>query len=284
MLPIVHLAAYVQLARARNCVAAGLTTLVGAHLGSGRPFPATRATLAALVVALLVAAANMYNDLHDIEEDRTNAPDRPLPSGALTTHEVRLATAATAMGALALASMIGICTLAAATIMLALAAIYSLALKSTVLFGNILVGALSGSSIVLGSLAAGSVTPEALRASVLIALFVLFREILKTAADHDGDRKAAITTIATRFGQDAAIDAARAIALVFVIASLAAGAGVRASSAFPWVVAIALVAPTLGVVAALRVNRGTSRLRATLRVTKWLWFVAVVPLVLLRIR
>ncbi len=49
--------------------------------------------LGALVAALLNAASNALNQIHDLALDRVNKPSRPLPRGVITLGEARAATA-----------------------------------------------------------------------------------------------------------------------------------------------------------------------------------------------
>ena len=61
------------------------------------PFPLLRFITTAIAVALVYAAGMAMNDATDATVDRTDHPDRPIPSGAITrTHACLFAAAATA--------------------------------------------------------------------------------------------------------------------------------------------------------------------------------------------
>src|SRR5262249_49682148 len=71
-----------RLLRVENCSAGALATWLGARLAArAEPYAAVRVVLAAVVVWLIVAASNAFNDLQDVQVDRLNKPQRPIPSG-----------------------------------------------------------------------------------------------------------------------------------------------------------------------------------------------------------
>lgn len=73
----------------------GACSALGAHRAAVAGASAARlVALGALMAALLNAASNALNQIHDLAIDRINKPGRPLPSGRLTMGEARVATAA----------------------------------------------------------------------------------------------------------------------------------------------------------------------------------------------
>ncbi|MDB2239707.1 UbiA family prenyltransferase, partial [Halorubrum ezzemoulense] len=82
----------VELARLRNCVAAGGLTATGAFVagGGGAALPTARA---AATPVFAVAAGNAINEYFDREIDAVNSPGRPIPRGAVSPRTA-LATAA----------------------------------------------------------------------------------------------------------------------------------------------------------------------------------------------
>ena len=265
--------ALLRLARAHNCAATALMTFFGAYLATGAwPDLTGLAGRAAVVMALLVAACNAYNDLQDETEDRENAPQRPLPSGALTRRQAAVFVAATMSAGLVISASLGPRGLTIALLVTAVGAFYSKALKSTVLAGNAVVGTLSGFTVVYGALAVDGVNAAVLSAGILAGLYVFFREILKTAADIDGDIRGGITTVATHFGYARAVAAARAAAAFFVVAGFVLASVAHAAPTFVPAFAVVNALPTCALIIALRGNATQERLRAVLRVSKVLWF------------
>ena len=71
--------ALLELVRARNAAIAFFGVLVGAALSGN--FTLAPVILAAFSAALILAGGNAINDFFDVEVDKTNRPERPIPSG-----------------------------------------------------------------------------------------------------------------------------------------------------------------------------------------------------------
>jgi len=74
--------ALVRITRPHNAVVAGLTALLGYLIATGTL--TSPSLLLAVVVVLVTAAGNVINDVYDIEIDRINRPERPIPSGEIS--------------------------------------------------------------------------------------------------------------------------------------------------------------------------------------------------------
>lgn len=269
--------------RPQNCVAAALATLLGVYLGGGPEalaFPLPH--LAAVVVGLVVALGNVVNDLRDVEIDRIQKANRPLPSGRLTWNAALALAGLLGTSALALSLAFDAPLFAIVVCALALSAWYSFRLKSTVLIGNAVVAGLSSSTILFGALVAGGVTAGAGFAAGMVFFFMLGREILKDIADHDGDRASGVVTVATRLGPAASL---RILGL--------ASAAFAAAAVLPWglgmapatyLVATSLLAlgPTLAVVGWFILRPHEGNLKVALLVTKVSWFGGLGAMCLLR--
>jgi geranylgeranylglycerol-phosphate geranylgeranyltransferase len=156
--------------------------------------------LAALVTVLISSSANAWNDYLDIEIDKINQPQRPLPSGMVTPRAAVIFAVITAILSIVLAALINPPALIIAIISNVLLFLYSWKLKSTVLLGNFTVAFISAMSAVFGGIAAGNVKPS-IWLAVIIATAILGREILKTLADYDGDLRQRCRTISTVWGR-----------------------------------------------------------------------------------
>ncbi|MCK4529793.1 MAG: UbiA family prenyltransferase, partial [Candidatus Marinimicrobia bacterium] len=74
---------YLKLARPANLGLVSFVTLITSSFFS--PFPSIwRLLLTIICVTFITAAGNALNDMCDIEIDRINKPNRPLPSGLIT--------------------------------------------------------------------------------------------------------------------------------------------------------------------------------------------------------
>jgi len=190
--------AWLRLLRLTNSLPATGLVLLGAHLTGG--WPPSRATLlAASAMWAITSFGYVTNDLYDIEADRINKPDRPLPSGQISRRSACAVAAILAASAIALASLIDMLALTAACFAIATLMGYNAWLKRTVLIGNLIIATLSGATLFVGGYTVGQLRPL-LWPSALVSLFILAREILKTIEDVPGDRRAGMRTIATAWG------------------------------------------------------------------------------------
>lgn len=156
--------------------------------------------LAGLATMLISAAANAWNDYLDVEIDRINKPKRPLPSGQVSLRAARWFSFTLAGLSLITASFINWPAFLIALLSNIILYVYSLHLKSTVLWGNATVATISAMSVAFGGVAAGNVTPT-LWLVLIIFLGIMGREVLKTMADYEGDLSQRCRTIATVWGK-----------------------------------------------------------------------------------
>lgn len=159
--------------------------------------------LAALATLFVSASSNAWNDYRDIEIDRINQPQRPLPSGMVTPRAALIFSIVAAILSIIIAAFINPLALAIAVTSNILLYLYSVWLKSTVLLGNMVVALISAMSAVFGGVAAGNPRPS-LWLGAIIFTGILGREVLKTLADYEGDKAHNVRTIATVWGPRAA--------------------------------------------------------------------------------
>jgi geranylgeranylglycerol-phosphate geranylgeranyltransferase len=215
--PAGHVAhAVLRLVRWENCVAVGLTTLVGAHLAGDVATP--RAALAVGAVVTLHAAGTAFNDRCDVTVDRIARPERPLPSGRLSVASAdRLAAGMVLLG-LGLAATLGPGALAVAAVVAIASAAYALRLKNSVLVGNLTVAMLSAATVPFGAVAVGrgdGLPGPAVRGGLLILAYMVAYEVLKCLQDVESDAAAGIGTIATSWGPRAALATATTALVAF---------------------------------------------------------------------
>lgn len=158
-----------------------------------------RLLVAAVSAALIGGAANSLNDVFDLEIDRLNRPDRPLPSGRLSPAAARRIWGAGSAAGVLLAAFLSAAHVTVALLAVVLLFGYSARLKRTVLWGNAAVALLVALTLVYGGLTAGDVTP-ALVAAVFAFLTTLAREIVKDLQDASGDAAQGARTLPVVYG------------------------------------------------------------------------------------
>jgi geranylgeranylglycerol-phosphate geranylgeranyltransferase len=206
----------------------GLSVLVG----SGGFWPGGgfwRVALAAASAMLVLGGGNALNDYYDMEADRINRPQRPLPRGLLEPRFVAglgLWLMLLGVGAGWLISPIsGLLATAVAAILGA----YAVWGKKLSLIGNLMVAGACGAAFVYGGLASepgflNSAAPGAggaLRMSLIPAAFAflmhLAREIIKDVQDLDGDRSVGSMTTAVALGPRRALGLAAGFLILLVM-------------------------------------------------------------------
>lgn len=168
--------------------------------------------LATIVTILISSSANAWNDYQDIEIDRVNQPNRPLPAGIITPKDAIMFSFVLSILALILVSFINQTAFIIAFASIILLYVYSWRLKSTILLGNLSVAIVSGLSAIFGGVAAGNAAP-AIWLAWIIGIGIMGREILKTLADYEGDLQQHCRTIATAWGKKPA----KVLVFVFLI-------------------------------------------------------------------
>ncbi len=156
--------------------------------------------LAGSAALLVAAAANAWNDYLDIEIDRINQPNRPLPSGLISLPTARNFSLWTSVVALIIAYFISLPVFLITLFFIVVLYLYSWKLKSTVLIGNATVAVTSASSAIFGGIAAGNAGPS-LWLALIIGTGIMGREVLKTLADYEGDLREHCRTVATVWGK-----------------------------------------------------------------------------------
>ena len=191
-----------RLLRLSNAIPAALLVLLGGRLTGVSPLPG-EAVMAAGAMWCITAYGYVSNDLADRVEDRMNKPDRPLPSGLISASVARwMATLLAGLGLVLALGSGGLLPVGAAGIALSLLTWYNRHWKSSAGGGNLLIGGLAGSTLLVGGYAAAGWTGVAanlLPGAVLFA-FITARELLKAAEDVAGDRAAGKPTAATVHG------------------------------------------------------------------------------------
>src|SRR2546430_17022848 len=76
-----------MLIRIPNCILIGLAVLVAETIGLGGPPSPSEAVFGFLTAFLLLAGTMGFNDIQDVQVDRVNSPDRPIPSGRVSKRQ-----------------------------------------------------------------------------------------------------------------------------------------------------------------------------------------------------
>jgi geranylgeranylglycerol-phosphate geranylgeranyltransferase len=218
---LAHLGPIVHITRPQIAAQAAAYTLLGAYLNAGLPFPRLESVAtAALVVALVVAFGFVSNDYVDLEVDRLNRPERPLPAGELSRDAALRLAGLLLIAALAVGCLLPPLLFSITCANLALTAAYSLLLKRTVLLGNTTMAVLNSSVLLFGGLATGAISPLIWAVAGMSFVYTLGQEVLYTVDDIAGDAQLGLVTTAVYFGVGPSLLLFRALMLIVILLAL----------------------------------------------------------------
>lgn len=186
--------AFIDLSRPGNGVMAIIGVLLGFWL-SNNTLPIHSLPILCIITFLALSFGNVINDIKDLEGDRINHPNRPIPSGLINKNEALIFMIILILISLGSAYYLSKLHLLVTAIPIILLTIYTLYLKGIPLLGNILVSALVAYTLVFGSLGSEDLGIIVVPA-VLAFLLNLEREIIKDIQDKEGDIKTGVKTTA----------------------------------------------------------------------------------------
>ena len=196
----------------------GLAVIIGEAIAAAPKLPGIQAAIFGFLTASLMMAGTMVaNDVYDVEIDRVNSPQRPLPSGTIKTGEAIVLAVALSAAAIGFSALLGLWTLLAALLALVLMVYYNTRGKKTGLIGNAVVSFNVALPFFYGGLAVNSMRPLLFIFSLVAFLANFGREVAKGIADVKGDSLRQVRTLAVVRG---AKSAAFASAGLFVAAVL----------------------------------------------------------------
>ena len=192
---------YYRLSRPINALAGCIAVVLSGYVaGAASWWPII---MAAITVLLITISTNAWNDYIDIEIDRVNKPERPLPAGRISPRGALIFSIVGTALSLITAAFINQPAFFIALGSNILLYLYSWKLKCSVLFGNTAVATIIALCFIFGGVAAGNIQPT-LMLAVTVFFAIMGREILKTMADHKGDMQQNCNTIAVAWGKKVA--------------------------------------------------------------------------------
>ena len=196
----------VRIFRPELPMAAWICVTTGQFLSSGRLPSMTTGILGFLCAFALSSSALILNDYFDYEVDLINAPDRPLPSGAVSRLDVIGLTVLTTLVGLSSALALGLTALLISILFWLIGFLYNWRYKQTGLPGNLMVSTSVGVTFILGAVTMQAPWNSIVWTFALMAFCVdLGEEIAGDAMDMEGDRKRGSRSIALLKGKRLAL-------------------------------------------------------------------------------
>src|SRR3989475_5665933 len=212
-----RLSAYLTVIRPPNTIMIGLGVVIGEAIGLGKLPGLPEAVFGFLTASLMMAGTMVANDVYDVEIDRVNSPQRPLPSGTVKTSEAIVLAVVLSAAAIGFSALLGLATFLTTLIALVLMVYYNMKGKKTGLIGNAVVSFNVALPFFYGGLAVNSIRPLLFIFSVIAFLANFGREVAKGIVDVKGDSLRQVWTLAVVRGTKVA---ASASTVLFVIAVL----------------------------------------------------------------
>jgi geranylgeranylglycerol-phosphate geranylgeranyltransferase len=212
--------AYIQLSRPVNVLITIVSIPVACWIADRTVHNVVSFILAAATGAMVTAGANALNDAFDIEIDRINRPDRPLPLGVLSRRNAQDLWFRVSLLAICINVFINVPALIIVLLAIILLYYYSARLKRTILAGNIVVGFLTGMAFIYGGAVVGHVE-RALIPALFAFLINVAREVVKDVEDIEGDRAGHAGTLPIEYGIKPALLVATGLILLLICVTIA---------------------------------------------------------------
>jgi geranylgeranylglycerol-phosphate geranylgeranyltransferase len=198
-----------------NCIMGSLTVIIGIlNTRTGIPMITLLINLVlGIITYYFIAGSGMIiNDIYDIEIDKINRLDRPIPSGAVSLKQAKILFILT-FGIGVMISIIHYLIFALSGLNVILAVFFGLIGwlyaawgKKQGFIGNIIVGISFSIGLIYGAVLNSLIIPLYIYFFFLTAFFLLLsREIVKGCEDIEGDKEEGVKTLAIKLGTKKAI-------------------------------------------------------------------------------
>jgi geranylgeranylglycerol-phosphate geranylgeranyltransferase len=199
---------------------AGVCVILGELLASGKIPGSTEIVLGFLSIFFISAASLILNDYFDIEIDKINAPERPLPAGLVTEQDVVLLSIVVTMLGFITAYLIGLEALLVVILVWAIGFLYNWQFKKAGFVGNLMVSFSVGMTFVFGGIAVGKPFESMVWFFAIIVMLIdLGEEIAADAMDIEGDSQMGSRSLALVLGRENALKISGATFLLVIVAS-----------------------------------------------------------------
>ena len=207
----------IKLLRPELPFAAGICVIIGEILALGQ-FPTFREMILGFIWGFFLSGAAMIlNDYFDIEVDKVNAPERPLPSGLVSKNEVIIFTGIITFLGLVASFYINRLAVILYIIFWIIGFLYNWKFKEKGLFGNLFVSSSVAVTILLGGIVVStSLNTAVIIFSLMVFLFNLGEEIGADAMDIEGDKMRDTKSVAILIGRKNALNISFLLFLVFI--------------------------------------------------------------------
>ncbi|MHA2280662.1 MAG: geranylgeranylglycerol-phosphate geranylgeranyltransferase [Promethearchaeota archaeon] len=216
----------IEILRPLNDIMGSLSVIIGilnTRIGVDISILTFNIILGVLTYFFLAGSGNIINDYYDIEIDKINRPERPIPRGAISLKQAKTLWIITALIGIVIAIIhnflfqIIYLSIIIAVLMTFIGWLYAAWGKKSGFVGNIIVSASFSIGLIYGAILNNSNVPFYIYFFFSAAFFgLLSREIIKGCEDIEGDKTEGVKTLAIRIG----IKKSTYIAMIFAILAM----------------------------------------------------------------
>ena len=212
------LESYSGLLKTELPLAAGICVVAGEVLALGGSPNINQGMLGFLTGFFISGSAMISNDYFDLDVDRVNHPDRPLPSGRVSVRELALLTTVFSIAGLMSAALLSSIAVLFAAVLLIVGLLYNWKFKEVGLPGNMMVSFSVAMTFVFGGVSTGQLENGVVWIFGMLAfLFDLAEEIAGGAMDLEGDKLRSVKSLAELKGRRFALRISAALLACFVM-------------------------------------------------------------------
>lgn len=216
----------IEILRPINDLMGSLTVIIGILNTRAQidPFILIFNLILGVITYFFIAGSGMViNDYYDIEIDKINRPERPIPRGAITLKQAEFLWIITSLIGITIAVLhslvfnIGFLNIIIVVFFVFIGWVYAAWGKKSGFIGNIIVSISFSIGLIYGAVLNNSNVPPYIFFFFLTSFFLLLsREVIKGCEDIEGDRKQGVKTLAIQIG----IKKSTIFSLIFAILAL----------------------------------------------------------------
>ncbi len=220
------ISASINIIRPINCIMGSLTIIIGLlNTRTGVPFNILLLNifLGVLTYFFVAASGMIINDIYDLEIDKINRPNRPLPRGELSLSQAKILFILTfGIGILLSIFHWLLFALSGLNVILVIffgliGWLYAAWGKKSGFYGNLMVAVSFSIGLIYGAVLNSIIIPVYIYYFFLTSFFLLLsREIVKGCEDIEGDKEEGVRTLAIKLG----IKRATIFSIVFEIMAI----------------------------------------------------------------
>jgi len=213
----------IEILRPINDIMGSLTVIIGilnTRLGIDPVKLILNLILGILTYFFIAGSGMVINDYYDIEIDKINRPERPIPRGSITLSQAKILWIVTSLVGIAIAIYhsiffnIGYLNIIIAVFFAFIGWLYAAWGKKSGFIGNIIVSVSFSIGLIYGAVLNNSIIPPYIYFFFLTAFFLLLsREIIKGCEDIEGDKNDGVKTLAIKIG----IKKSKNLSLIFAV-------------------------------------------------------------------